>query len=68
MWSFPKIKPSQNGKNTLSFTNVDKSCQSREFFNVAHKSFNAICENKILTKISKFTGVDIVGDTYVKLF
>ena len=29
--SFVKIKPSQNAKITLSFTDVDKSCPSHEF-------------------------------------
>ena len=32
MRSFVKIKSSQNGKNTLSFTDVYKSWQSLEFF------------------------------------
>ena len=40
-----KIKSSQNGENTLSFTDEGKSCQSREFF-VANMSVNAICEKK----------------------
>ena len=31
MQSFVKIKPSQNGEITLSFTNIGKSCPSREF-------------------------------------
>ena len=32
MRSFVKIKPSQNGNITLSFTDVGKSCPCREFF------------------------------------
>ena len=31
MQSFVKIKPSQNGEITLSFTDIGKSCPSREF-------------------------------------
>ena len=30
--SFVKIKPSQNGKITLSFIDIGKSCFNREFF------------------------------------
>ena len=55
MRSFAKIKASCNGENSLSFTDVVKSCQSRDFFYVANMSFNAIRENKILAKISEFT-------------
>ena len=29
---FVKIKPSRNGKITLSFIDIGKSCLSREFF------------------------------------
>ena len=32
MPSFAKIEPSRNGEITLSFTDVGKSCTSREFF------------------------------------
>ena len=32
MRSFMKIKPSRNGKITLSFIDIGKSCLSREFF------------------------------------
>ena len=32
MRSFVKIKPSQNGKITLTFIDIGKSCLSREFF------------------------------------
>ena len=31
MRNFAKLKPSQNGENYLSLTDVGKSCQSREF-------------------------------------
>ena len=54
MRSFVKIKSSQNGEITLSLTDKGKACQSRDFY-VANMSFNAICENKILVKISEFT-------------
>ena len=46
-----KIKSSQNAEITLSFTDICKSCPSREFL----VSQDAICENKILVKISGFT-------------
>ena len=54
-WSFVKIKPSQNGEITLLFTDVGKSCPSFEFSMLKICIFNAILENKILAKISKFT-------------
>ena len=54
MQSFVKIKSSQNGKITLSFTYESKLCHSCGFY-VANMSFNAIRENKILAKISDFT-------------
>ena len=52
--SFLKIKSSQNGEITLSFTDVGNSCPSRDFY-VTNMSFTAIRENKILAKISEFT-------------
>ena len=55
MRSFVKIKPSRIGNITRSFTDIGKSCTVRDFFYVASVSFNSICENKILTKISEFT-------------
>ena len=39
-----KIKPSQIGDITLSFTDIGKSCSVRDFY-VANVSFNAIREN-----------------------
>ena len=39
----------------MPFIDVDKSCQKRNFFNVASLSFNAVRENKNLAKISEFT-------------
>ena len=54
MQSFVKIKPSPNCKITLSFIDVGKSCLSREFF-TSLICLNAVPENKILAKISKFT-------------
>ena len=54
-----KIKPLRNGKITLWFIGIGKSCLNREFFvNFLHHynvSFNAICENEILAKISEST-------------
>ena len=58
MQSFVKIKSSQIGEITLSFTDIGKSRPSREFLKVANMCFNAIRENKILGKISEFTVVE----------
>ena len=44
----------RNGKITLSFIDIGKSCLSRKFFTF---SFNVIPENKILTKISESTAL-----------
>ena len=55
MRSFVKIKPSQNGKNTMSFIDIGKSCLNRDFFYITNVSFNVIRENKILAKISEST-------------
>ena len=54
MRSFVKIKSSRNGEITLSFTDEGKSCHTREFLRCEFV-FNAIRENKIIAKISKFT-------------
>ena len=56
MRSFVKIKSSQNGKNTLSFTDVYKSWQSLEFFKW-QMSFNTRSIRKKLfsQKMSEFT-------------
>ena len=53
MRSLVKIKPSGNGKTTLSFIDIGKSCLSLELFTFSNMSFNAIRENKILAKISR---------------
>ena len=50
-----KINPSQSGETNLSFTDVGKSCQNLDFFNVANMPFITIHENEILEKISAFT-------------
>ena len=47
MRSFVKIKSSRNFEIILSFTDLGKPCQSRDFY-VANMSFNATRENKIL--------------------
>ena len=60
-----KIKPSQNGEITLPLTDEGKLYPSRKFLNVKNMSFNAIYENKILTKISELTIVKNV--IFVKL-
>ena len=54
MRSFVKITPSRNGEMTLSFTDIGKYALIA-IFTVANMSINAIRENKILAKISKFT-------------
>ena len=54
MRSFVKIKPSRIGVITLSLIDIGNSRPIRDFY-VANVSFNAIRENKILAKISKFT-------------
>ena len=46
-----KIKTLQNGEITLSFTDLGKYMAKSWIFNVANMSYNAIRENKILTKI-----------------
>ena len=56
MRSFVKIKSSRNIGITLSFTDLGKSCPSREI-NIANMSLNAIRENKILEKKNGFTVV-----------
>ena len=57
MRSFVKIKPSQIGDITLSFTDIGTFVKHALFaiFYVANVSLNAIRENKILAKISEFT-------------
>ena len=45
MRSFVKIKSSQNGKITLPFTNIGKSCPSPNFLS------SQICLKSFLTKI-----------------
>ena len=50
-----KIKPSQNGKITLSFTKIKVNHSLVAKFEHANMSFNAIRENKIITNISEFT-------------
>ena len=55
MPSFVKMKPSPNGKITMSFIDIGKTCLSRDFFHITNMSFNAIRENKILAKISEST-------------
>ena len=54
MRSFVKIKPSQIGEITLSFTDIGKSRHFHEFL-TSQICFNTICENKIIAKISEFT-------------
>ena len=60
MRSFLKIIPFRNGEITLSFTDVGKSCLSRDFLPWQIYP-DAIRENKILTKICEFTVSDGVS-------
>ena len=50
-----KVKSSRNGKIILSFTDIGKSCPSREFLASQICLLNTIRKNKVLTKISGFT-------------
>ena len=54
MRSFVKIKSSRNAEITVSFTDICKSCPSREFLPSQMFLFNTIRENKIFAKISGF--------------
>ena len=55
MRSFVKTKSSGNAKITMSFSDICKSCPSREFLASKIFCFNVIHENEILAKISGFT-------------
>ena len=55
MRSFVKIKSSQNGEITLSFTDIDKSRIFREFSTSQLCVLTLFAKNTILTKISDFT-------------
>ena len=59
MRSFTKIRPSRNGKITLSFIDnyTGKSCLSSEFFTslICLLMLFGVRENKILAKISEST-------------
>ena len=55
MRSFEKLKPSRNGRISLSFIDNMYIMHKSRISNVANMSFNAIRENKILAKIYEFT-------------
>ena len=55
MRSFMKIKPSQNGKITLSFIDIGKSCLSHELFTSLICLLMLFREIKFLAKISEST-------------
>ena len=57
MRSFVKIKPSRNGKITLSFIDIGKSCLSREFFHITNMSFNAISKIKFSRKFPNLQSI-----------
>ena len=52
MRSFVKIKPLGNGKISLSFIDIGKSCLNHKF--LTSLSFKTIRKNKILAKVSEF--------------
>ena len=54
VFSFVKMKSSRFHSITLSFTDIGKSCPSRDFL-MSQICLIAIRENKILAKISEFT-------------
>ena len=55
MRSFVKIKCSQNGEITLSFTDIVKSCSSCKCLGSQICYLTLFPKNKILAKISGFT-------------
>ena len=55
MQSFMKIKSSQNGKITLSFVNMTKSCPSHELFMSEICLITLLAKIKIFKKIFEFT-------------
>ena len=59
-----KIKSLRNNKITLSFTDEVNLVIVANFY-VAHRSFYAIRENKILAKISEFTVCSCMHKIYV---
>ena len=62
MRSFVKIKPSRNGKITLSFINIGKSCLSRDFFK------SLICLLMLFVKINfsrKFPNLQYSITSYI---
>ena len=52
MQSFMKIRPSQNGVITLSFSDIGISCPSRDFFNVANRFLMLFAKIKFSRKFS----------------
>ena len=61
-----KVKPSRNGKNTLSITGVNHALVAN--FNMAHMSFNAIRENRVLAKVLRTAQRPIYNDISIKTF
>ena len=56
-----KIKLLRNGEMTLLLTGIGKSCSYRNFFYIANRSLNAICENKILVNHLQYVNFIIAG-------
>ena len=55
MQSLVKMKPSQSGEIILLFTDIGKSCPSREFFTSQICLSMLLAEIKFSCKISEFT-------------
>ena len=55
MRSFVEISHSQNGENSLSLTDLGKSCSSGNFFIVTYMYVNTIRKHKILANFFEFT-------------
>ena len=67
MRSFVKINSPRNGEITLSTTDIGQSNPRSRKFQVASMSFNAIRENKILSKISRLTVFELKFHMYHQL-
>ena len=61
MRNFGKIKPSRTDDIPLSFNDVGKSCQSREYLKWKIRLLTLFAKNKIIAKNSEFT---VLYDTF----
>ena len=61
MRSLVKIKPSRNGEITLSFTDVGKSCHSRDLTWQIHASLLSLfAKNKFSRKYSEYMSLNYI--------